>query len=87
MHVVQATPPSPQAKSLFPGSHVAPLQQPAGHEVASQTQAPPLVPQSASDGVMHVAPSQQPAGHDAASQTQTPPTQRAPAPQAGPRPH
>jgi len=36
-----AEPPLPQAPELVPASHTAPLQQPVGHDVPSQTQVPP----------------------------------------------
>ena len=39
--VWQAAPPVPQAAMLFPARQVVPEQQPPGHEVASQTHAPP----------------------------------------------
>ena len=37
----QADPPLPQAPALVPVSQAAPLQQPVGHDVPSQTQVPP----------------------------------------------
>jgi len=49
-HVTQEAPPKPQATSLFPGAHVVPVQQPAGHESASQTQAPPTQREPAPHG-------------------------------------
>jgi hypothetical protein len=39
--VWQAMPPVPQAAAVLPGMHVVPEQQPAGHDTASQMQAPP----------------------------------------------
>ena len=53
---------------------MVPLQQPFGHEVALQTQAPPFVPQVAADGgEWHcLLPSQQPPAHDDPLQTQLP---------------
>ncbi len=39
-HGEHAVPPEPQYALVLPGSQVVPLQQPPGHEVPSQTQAP-----------------------------------------------
>lgn len=40
LHAVHALPPLPQAPALGCASHVAPLQQPLGHDVESHTHAP-----------------------------------------------
>lgn len=74
------------------GTHVFPLQQPFGHDVASHVQAPaveqlcpdaqllqatPPLPQVVFDSVLHwPLLSQQPLGHEVASHTQLVPLQR-----------
>lgn len=88
VHLVHMLPVLPHsfADSEPSGMQVVPLQQPPGHDVASQTQEPathswpvphpthaaPLVPHSLLDGVMQTLPLQQPLAHEVASHTHCP---------------
>jgi len=85
----QAPPPIPQV-AREGALQVVPAQQPAGHDVASHTQAPalqrwpeehaahatPLTPQVRFDETLQTFPLQQPVGHEVESQTQPPATHR-----------
>jgi hypothetical protein len=69
-----------------PQAQLPPLEQLSARMLSQVTQAPPPLPQAATEGGLHVAPVQHPLGQDVPSQMHAPATQRWPAAHAAPEP-